>query len=108
MSPRVGTGDGAPCPISVEGSLPDGAVRKSLNTGSWGLATEMVRAMEVGGPSAAMTVVAAIQRFLADAVARNLSESSLKKYRVLLQGTRAGETSSPTLEDFAEDRGLKL
>jgi len=75
------------CPISVEGTLPLGeSVRKTLNTGSWELASEMVRGMEAGGPSAAIKVEDAIERFLADATARNLADSSMKKYRVLLQG----------------------
>jgi len=63
--------------------------RKALNTGSWELASEMVRVMEAGGPSTAIMVKDAIERFLADATARNLSESSLKKYRVFLQGRRS-------------------
>jgi len=59
----------------------------------------MVRNLETGGTAAAITVKDAIDRFLADAAARNLSESSLKKYRVLLQGRRSNEHSSPTLEE---------
>ncbi|HEY1341268.1 MAG TPA: hypothetical protein VGF59_27350 [Bryobacteraceae bacterium] len=92
--------------LSVEGTLPDGIpVRKALNTGSWELATEMARAMETGGPTAAVTIAAAVQRFLADAAARHLSEAALKKYRVLLQGRRATEKTSPTLEEYAEETG---
>lgn len=97
------------CPLSVEGTLPAGErVRKTLNTGSWELAHEMVRAMEAGGQTAAIKVEDAIERFLADAAARNLSDSSMKKYRVLLEGRRGSETSSPTLEEFAQDTGFQL
>jgi integrase/recombinase XerD len=97
------------CPISVEGTLPDGSdVRKSLNTGNWELATEMARAIETGDVIKAITISDAVERFLADAAARKLSESSLKKYRVLLQGRRGDERTSPTLEEFAEDSGYRL
>jgi hypothetical protein len=64
--------------------------------------------MELAGPATAITVAEAVQRFLADATARNLSDASLKKYRVLLQGRRGGDRSSKTLEQFAEDRGYRL
>ncbi len=97
------------CTLSVEGTLPDGErVRKTLNTGSWEVGNEMVRAMEAGGPSAAITVTDAIERFLADAAARSLSEPSMKKYRVLLQGRRESDTSSATLGEFAQGRGHQL
>ncbi len=97
------------CPLSVEGTLPDGLpVRKALNTANWELASEMVRVMETGGPSTAIQVNEAIKRFLSDATARKLSEASLKKYRVLLQGRRSSERSSPTLEEYAEDTGYLL
>jgi integrase len=93
----------------VEGTLPDGLpVRKALNTANWELASEMVRVMETGGPSTAIQVSEAIKRFLSDATARKLSEASLKKYRVLLQGRRSSERSSPTLEEYAEDTGYLL
>jgi len=97
------------CPLSVEGTLPDGLpVGKALNITSWELASEMVRVMETGGPTAAVKVSEAVERFLADAAARKLSEASLKKYRVLLQGKRKSERASPTLEQYAEDKGYLL
>jgi hypothetical protein len=83
-------------------------VRKGLNTGNWELATEMTRSIETGEVARAVHVSEAVERFLADAIARNLSESSLKKYRVLLQGRRCSERTSPTLEEFAEDNGYQL
>jgi integrase/recombinase XerD len=64
--------------------------------------------METGGTTIVLSIKEAVERFLADAVARNLSESSLKKYCVLLQGRRANERSSPTLEEYSEDRGYEL
>ena len=93
----------------MEGTLPDGApIRKALNTGSWEVATEMCRSMELGGAATAITVGNAVQRFLSDGTARNLSESSLKKYRVLLEGRRGSDHASKTLEEFAEDHGYLL
>src|SRR5208283_5231475 len=88
------------CPVSVEGTLPDGLpIRKALNTGSWEVATEMCRAMELGGAPKAITVGQAVERFLSDATARNLCESSLKKYRVLLEGRRGSDHASKTLQE---------
>ena len=97
------------CPISVEGTLPDGiSVRRALRTGNWELATEMARSMEVGEVRTPIRVSDAVERFLGDAAARNLSESSLKKYRVLLQGRRSGPGASPTLEEYAEGKGYEI
>jgi site-specific recombinase XerD len=97
------------CRISVEGTTPDGvAVRKALKTANWELANEMTRSIETGGPSAALQVTEAVERFLADAKARNLSAASFKKYRVLLQGKRSSERASPTLEEYAENKGYRL
>ena len=93
----------------MEGTLPDGvSLRKALNTANWELASEMVRVMETGGASTAIQVSEAAEKFLSDAAARKLSEASLKKYRVLLQGRRSGERASPTLEEYAEDKGYLL
>jgi integrase/recombinase XerD len=64
--------------------------------------------MEVGGITTAITISDAVERFLADAKARNLSDSSLKKYRVLLQGRRSSERASMTLEEYAEKHGYQL
>ena len=93
----------------MEGTLPDGvAIRKALNTANWEVGSEIVRAMEIGGPSTAIQVSEAIERFLSDASARKLSEASLKKYRVLLQGRRKSEFASPILEEYAADKGYLL
>jgi integrase len=64
--------------------------------------------MEVGGTTTAITVSDAVERMLADAKARKLSEASLKKYRVLLQGRRGSERASMTLEEYAEKHGYRL
>ena len=64
--------------------------------------------MEIGGPSTAIQVKESVERFLADATARNLSESSLKKYRVLLQGKRRSDRASATLEEYSADKGYQL
>jgi integrase len=68
----------------------------------------MIRSMEVGGTATAITLSDAVERFLSDAKARNLSDSSLKKYRVLLQGRRSNERASMTLEEYAEKHGYRL
>src|SRR5258708_30050134 len=68
----------------------------------------MTRSIETGEVTRAVHVSEAVERFLADAIARNLSEFSLKKYRVLSQGRRGSERTSPTLEEFAEDNGYQL
>jgi len=84
----------------VEGTLPDGvALRKALNTAKWEVASEIVRIMETGGPTSAIQLGEAVEKFLSDATARRLSEASLKKYRVLLKGRRRRERASPTLEE---------
>ena len=84
------------------------ALRKALNTANWELASEMVRVMETGGASTPTQVSEAVRKFLSNATARKLSEASLKKYRVLLQGRRSGVRASPTLEEDAEDKGCLL
>jgi site-specific recombinase XerD len=64
--------------------------------------------MELGRAATAITVGNAVERFLSDATARNLGESSLKKYRVLLEGRRGSDHASKTPEEFAEDHGYLL
>ena len=100
------------CPISVEGRLVSGKiVRRSLNTRNWSFASDLVLRMETNQvDTPPVTVADAVQRFLADADARRLSASTIKKYRVLLSETRPreGETCSPTLLQFASNHGIQL
>ena len=84
----------------MEGTLPDGvALRKALNTANWEVASEIVRIMETGGPTSAIQLGEAVEKFLSDTTAPRLSEASLKEYRVLLKGRRRRERASPTLEE---------
>lgn len=100
------------CPISVEGRLVSGKiVRRALNTSNWQFAADLVLQMEVNQQDTApITVGNAITRFLADGEGRHLSPATTKKYRVLLSETRLreGETCSPTLLEFAADKGIQL
>jgi site-specific recombinase XerD len=79
------------CPIWVQGSLGGEYIRRSLDLRAWEAATDRVREWESAGKLghkriAVPTIAEAVEKFLADAEARNLKESSLKKYRRLLQG----------------------
>ena len=66
-------------------------MRRSLDLTSWEAATDLVRSWETAGKFGGRrvhlpTIAEAVDKFLADAKARNLRESSLKKYRRLLAG----------------------
>ena len=79
------------CPIWVQGSLGRAYVRRSLDLRSWEAATDLVRGWEAAGKIGEQrvhvpTIAEAVEKFLADAKARNLTESTLKKYRRLLEG----------------------
>ena len=79
------------CPIGVQGSLGGEYVRRSLDLRAWEAATDLVRGWESAGKLGQQRVeippiTTAVEKFLADAKARNLKESSLKKYRRLLEG----------------------
>lgn len=79
------------CPIWVQGSLGGDYIRRSLDLTAWEAATDLVRGWESAGKLGERrvqvpTIAEAVEKFLADAEARNLRESSLKKYRRLLEG----------------------
>ncbi len=77
------------CPIHVEGTLEGISIRKALDTTNWQRATEIIREWEANGmpvadtPTSPPTISEACERFKADAAARKLKPSTLKKYRVL-------------------------
>lgn len=100
------------CPISVDGRLVSGKiVRRTLNTTNWQFAADLVLQMEVNQQDTPpITMEDSVARFLADADARHLSASTVKKYRVLLSETRPakGTICSPTLLQFAADKGIQL
>src|SRR5277367_4613162 len=77
------------CPIWVDGRLAGVRVNKTLGQRDWTRANEIVRDWEIAGSilpqkRAGTPVSEACDAFMADALAQRLSESSLKKYRVLL------------------------
>ena len=79
------------CPIWVQGSLGGEYLRRSLDLRAWEAATDLVRSWESAGKVGQRrivipTITGAVEKFLIDAKARNLKESSLKKYRRLLEG----------------------
>lgn len=86
------------CPVWVEGTKDDGQyVRLSLKLSSWERAEDRKRELEAGSPylatSAAMnspkctSVREATAKFFAECEARNLSEATLRKYRLLIKLT---------------------
>ena len=89
-------------------------VNKSLKLRDWTRANEIIRDWEIAGTvqqeaSAGVPVKEACEAFMADAEAQRLSESSLKKYRVLLTNVPkpdAREKSSPSLSSFCEEAGI--
>lgn len=88
-----------PCPLMVEGTLRGATIRKSLDMRSWDAAQALLREWEASGLGAqAPTVHEAVERFMKDAVARNVRAGTIKNLRVLLT----------QLERFAEQKGLKL
>lgn len=91
------------CPIWVDGFLNGAEIRKSLELKDWEKAQQRIREWEAVGTDAAqreqnVLIEQACEEFLADAEARRLRESTLKKYRVLLNQLRA----------FAGDRGYRF
>src|SRR6516165_8895655 len=91
------------CAIWVDGFLEGREIRKSLDTGNWEKAQDIVREMEATGREPKpvqepMTIQAAEDKFLEDTKAQKLSESTVYKYRLLFKQLKA----------FAERRGLRF
>ncbi len=90
------------CPIWIGGFLGGVEIRKSLGLRDWEKAQQTVQEWEAEGTPvleepAIVTIQQAWSDFLADAAARDLRESTLKKYRVLQK----------QMEAFARELGLK-
>jgi integrase/recombinase XerD len=102
------------CPVWVDGYLSGVRVNKTLDLRDWTRANELVRDWEIAGsvkekPRTGMSVRDACDAFMDDVKARHLSESSLKKYRVLLVNTRKPkyrEKHSPSLSEFCAETGV--
>ncbi|MGC1107348.1 MAG: tyrosine-type recombinase/integrase [Candidatus Acidiferrales bacterium] len=75
------------CPIWVDGFLSGKEIRESLKLRDWQRAQEMVRDWEAQARKTEKpdrkTVVGAWKEFLIDAKARNLHESTVRKYKLL-------------------------
>ena len=69
------------CPLAVEGTLHGRTIRKSLDLRSWEAAQKLVREWEANPEGGAVTVNDACDKFMADAIARNLSEAMVRKLR---------------------------
>ncbi len=78
------------CPIWADGFLNGAEIRESLDLKDWEKAQERIREWEAKGvptaeESPAVTVQQACHDFINDATARELRESTVKKYRVLFR-----------------------
>src|ERR1700730_17545275 len=78
------------CPIWVDGFLAGQEVRKSLDVADWQKAQDIVREREATEshpkePVEPITLQTAKERYLADAQARMLNESTIYKYRLLFK-----------------------
>lgn len=90
------------CPIWIDGFLNGREIRKSLDTADWKKAQDHVREWEAKesepkAPQEPMTIQAAGEKFVADAAAQKLSESTIYKYRLLFK----------QVGDFAQKRGFR-
>jgi len=91
------------CPIWADGSLGAQEIRKSLGLRDWQRAQDKVRQWEaenrqiVAQPEP-VSISEATEKFLADAEARRLNESTIYKYKLLFE----------RLKDFAIRRGLRF
>ena len=108
------------CPVWVAGTIAGQKIKQSMNLTSLEAATEKIREWERAGKALAdgerpamdsITVNGAIEKFMTDARARNLTEASIKKYRVLLQRPETEDPNkerarSLTLEEFASEKGI--
>jgi len=91
-------------------------VNKTLGVRDWTRANTIIRDWEIAGSiqpeaRAGTPVDEACDAFMADAEAQRLSESSLKKYRVLLinqHGPEERKKFSPSLLQFCAEAGLQF
>ncbi len=104
------------CPLWVKGHLNGKLVRRSLETANWQIAAQRVAEIEATGSTAParapITVAEATARFLSEAEGRELRDSTLKKFKVLLtREPNPGERHrqvSPSLLMFARSRSLEF
>ncbi|MBA2603348.1 MAG: tyrosine-type recombinase/integrase [Acidobacteria bacterium] len=78
------------CPIWVQGSLRGEYIRRALDLRSWSAATDLARDWEAAGEIGVVkkpdipTIAEAVERFLADVKAQQLSGETIRKYENLL------------------------
>jgi integrase len=87
------------CPIFSEWRVDGKRIRKQLNTGDWRVAETRARDWEIAGiavSGVAMTIDSAFERFISNARARNLQESTIRKHDLMRR----------QLQEFCEKRGL--
>lgn len=72
------------CPIAVEGTLHGRMIRKSLDLHSWEAAQKLVRDWEANPEGGGVSVKAACEKYISDAEARNISDSQMRKVRLIL------------------------
>jgi len=73
------------CPLWAEGSVHGEKVRRSLGLRNWEAGVALIREWELHKPTNTVSVSLAVDRFIADAKARNLRDSSLLKYEQSLK-----------------------
>ena len=91
------------CPIWAQGTLAGESIRRSTGLQNWEKAQELVRNWEVSGRQAEeqpeiVTVHFACDRFLEDAAARGLAESTMRKYSQLTKQMTAFAESNRTVK----------
>jgi integrase len=104
------------CPVWVDGYLTGERVNKTLGIRDWTRGNEIIRDWEIAGSvqataPAGMPMTEACEAFFADAEAQQLSDASIKKYRVLLVNARNAEEPdrySPSLAVFCSETGLRF
>jgi integrase/recombinase XerD len=82
---RVRTYKKCGCPIWVQGTLHGKWIKQSLDLRNWESAQKLVRDWESGHTAGRSSVAHACDAFIRDCEARNLSEASLGKYRLLTE-----------------------
>ncbi len=92
------------CPIHVEGSLRGEKVRKALDLTSWEAASDLINAWNASGQIGVViqeipTVKEAIEKFVADAQARNLKPESVKKIKDVIERR---------LKKYCDDQGYRV
>jgi hypothetical protein len=100
----------------VDGYLAGKRVNKTLGLRDWTRANSIIRDWEIAGSiqqeaHVGMPVCEACYAFMTDAEAQRLSESSLKKYRVLLinqHGPEERKKFSPSLLQFCAEAGSQF